>query len=631
MAAGNKLKMRIVLLLVFSVKLVGIINADDTQKELSEYGAYYEHKIYDCAVSETGFTEIGNVRITIINPRGEEKSNIRLSENKYEELKSVKIIIYDKDGKEILKKNKKDMIKYCGFGGNAVYNDICVFDYDVDVPGYPYTIEYEYEIKSSSLFFLRGKTYQHRIPVNYFKYAISIPGNGVIRYKTYGSELEPIPGQDESGMFAYIWEKKDISAYDDIDYVPAGYGPGGRIVITPNRFKLEKYEYNGDDWRSIGSWYANLSRDKYSKKESEFRRPVQTVTIETIKQIYDEITGDIRYVSISTGIGGWQPHDAVLTEKNAYGDCKDMSTLLISRLREKDIEAYPALVLTRDDGVTDVDFPNFGFNHVITVAIVGNDTLWMDPTCRLCPFGELPYQDEDINVLVVTNDGGELWRTPASLAENNKTLRTTRINIEIDLSATLSTNISSVGSSARYVRDYILSADADETRRYIQNMFPGGEKKFRVKNFEFKNLEDISKPLEIIIEARTAKKLDKIGKNIYCPALIFSRLIDYEKVDLKDRKYPINLFYPAIAEDSIFIIWENIFDVESISAPLADSVSFPFGGFRMSSVSDDYQILVNFEKTRDAYMIMPDEFENFSIYHDKLKDIYEQYVKLQLK
>ncbi|MEE9443986.1 MAG: DUF3857 domain-containing protein [candidate division Zixibacteria bacterium] len=633
MATGSKSKVQITLSLLFlNIMFFSVVNAGDAEKDISEYGAYYEYIINDRAVSGWGFTEIGKVKIMVINPRGDDYSYISLSENKYDKLKSVEILAYDKEGKEILKKNKKDMTKYCGFGEYAGYKDICYYTFDVDVPGYPYTIEYEYKKESSSLFSLRGGIYfQHKIPVNHFKYSVSIPGNGFISYKTYGLELEPIAGRDPSGTFAYIWEKRDIPAYDDLDYIPAGYGPGGRVAISPNRFKLEKYEFSGTDWRSIGQWYYELSWDKYSFSSSPSAKQIDSNRKEIIKNIYEEITRDIRYVLISIGIGGWQPHEAASVEKNAYGDCKDMSTLLISRLREVGIEAYPALVLTRNKGVTDVDFPNFGFNHVITVAIVGNDTLWMDPTCRLCPFGELPYQDEGINALVATNNGGELWRTSVSLAEKNTTTRMMRINIEKDLTATIITNISIVGAYARYLRGNILRYDADETRRFINNMFPGAEKRFRVKSYEFKNLEDISKPLEIIIKARTAKKLDKIGKKIYCPSLIFGQLSGFEKVDMEDREYPINLFYPDMEKDSIIITWDKVFDLESISTPPSDNVSFSFGGYRLNSESGDSLVAVNFEKSCEAYMIKIDEFTDYAFYIDKLKNIYKQYVKLKLK
>ena len=53
---------------------------------------------------------------------------------------------------------------------------------------------------------------------------------------------------------------------------------------------------------------------------------------------------NVRYVSISLGVGRYQPHSASDVLQNGYGDCKDKHTLLSAMLRAEGIQSYPVLI-----------------------------------------------------------------------------------------------------------------------------------------------------------------------------------------------------------------------------------------------------------------------------------------------
>ena len=111
-----------------------------------------------------------------------------------------------------------------------------------------------------------------------------------------------------------------------------------------------------------------------------------------------------------------------------------MSMLLVRELRRKNVEVYPANILTRSGGSKiDTAFPSFRFNHQISVAVTSNDTIWMDPTCRTCPLGVIPWQDQNNYALIITDTGGVLARTPTSKAEDNAIVRNTKIMVDRNL------------------------------------------------------------------------------------------------------------------------------------------------------------------------------------------------------
>ena len=123
----------------------------------------------------------------------------------------------------------------------------------------------------------------------------------------------------------------------------------------------------------------------------------------------------MRYVSISLGVGRYQPHAASDVLQNGYGDCKDKHTLFAALLRAEGIQSYPVLIGSARK--LDVDVPSPAqFDHVITAARLGTGTglTWLDTTPEVTPFGLILYQLRNKQAVVASDDSeGGLQRTPA--------------------------------------------------------------------------------------------------------------------------------------------------------------------------------------------------------------------------
>ena len=91
-------------------------------------------------------------------------------------------------------------------------------------------------------------------------------------------------------------------------------------------------------WAQVADWYANLEKGR-SDPTPEIRAKTQELIqgrateLEKIAALYDYVAKNIRYVSLSFGLGRYQPHSAADVFKNQYGDCKDKHTLLASMLQ----------------------------------------------------------------------------------------------------------------------------------------------------------------------------------------------------------------------------------------------------------------------------------------------------------
>lgn len=123
---------------------------------------------------------------------------------------------------------------------------------------------------------------------------------------------------------------------------------------------------------------------------------------------------NIRYVSLSFGLGRYQPHAAAEVLANQYGDCKDKGTLFDALLAAEHIESYPVLI--NSDRKIDPDIPSPGqFDHLINIVVLNGKNYWADTTPGVAPFDFILPQLWDKQVLAIPPDAKpSLVRTPAN-------------------------------------------------------------------------------------------------------------------------------------------------------------------------------------------------------------------------
>ncbi|MGA8620674.1 MAG: DUF3857 domain-containing protein [Candidatus Sulfotelmatobacter sp.] len=171
-------------------------------------------------------------------------------------------------------------------------------------------------------------------------------------------------------------------------------------------------------WEQIGRWYAGLDKDRRAPTP-EVRAKADEVTkgldneMDKIQALYDYVAKNFRYVSLSLGLGRYQPHAASDVLHNQYGDCKDKHTLLASLLEAEGLHASSVLINSTRKLDPDVPSPS-QFDHVITMLPMGQNEVWMDTTSEVAPFRLLAYSLRNQLALVIPADGTpHLEDTPA--------------------------------------------------------------------------------------------------------------------------------------------------------------------------------------------------------------------------
>jgi len=251
-------------------------------------------------------------------------------------------------------------------------------------------------------------TFPKGVAVNEDRLEVDVPKAREVKLKAPVRKPEI---QDAGDRRVYIWVVKDIKPErdKDKDKDEAEEESGPDVQLT-----------TFTDWKQVAEWYAKLQGERMTvddnvrKKADELTKGAAT-PLEKAQRLYDFVARNVRYVSISLGVGRYQPHAAADVLGNGYGDCKDKHTLFSALLRAEGIQSYPVLIDSARK--LDVDVPSPAqFDHVITAARRGTGTelTWLDTTPEVTPFGLILYQLRNKQAVLASEDSaGGLQRTPA--------------------------------------------------------------------------------------------------------------------------------------------------------------------------------------------------------------------------
>ncbi len=568
-------------------------------------------------------------RVTVLSAAGEEYGRVWVSESKFSKLKSVEVRLIDATGRVMLKRKKGDLTKQCGFGDHGVlYSDYCWYTADLSAPAYPYSVECEYEQELRSLFFVNGVSLQRGIPIRTAVVELSFSSDYPIAYKEYGFDRAPVE-LTEKKRRTLTWTLTDIPAGESYSYIPPEHVGGMRLELVAERFDLDGHTFHQRSWKNVGLWAKELFDSRYNVGSKPTTSPSPDEALKAAKRIYMDLIRAVRYVAVQIGISGWQPSLASETEAKKYGDCKGMAVLLVSQLRSAGIEAYPCLILTKGEGALDTSFVNLGFNHVIAMALIGRDTLWMDPTCDVCPPGDLPSSDEDNTVLIITDRGGVLVRTPRPVPNDNQIVRTTALEVDDTGFVSIVSKVSVTGNYAHNIRASLRELANDEADEYMHTWLLGDNRMFNLSHYTTSNLTDITVPL--IVEARlnSVRPTDRIGQTHYVRPILFSSRDIYGDAKTSGRSIPISLGSPRSIIDSVFIHGTSRFHIDSIVTPVNDSAICQGASASISFTRDSTGATACYVQEFRGGSVPTDRFDEFTQFLALRRKILDTPVKLR--
>ena len=371
-------------------------------------------------------------------------------------------------------------------------------------------VGYEYEVEESPLVLQKVWDFQSGDPVKNAKFTIQLPPSW--EYKAMWMNHEESKPQT-TGSNQWQWEVNDVKGLRLEERMPAWPGVAGYMIVSFFPPSAGTSERSFQNWEQMGNWYLGLTRGRRDASP-EIKKQVETLTVsahtplQKMQAIAQFVQWDVRYVAISLGIGGIQPHSAADVFQHRYGDCKDKVTLTSAMLKEAGFDSYYVIVNSERGSVANNTPAHVGaFDHVIIAIKVPDDfndpsvvtiekdaklgrLLYFDPTVSYVPFGQLGGYLQDTYGLLVRPDGGELVLLPKQPASTTGTSRKGSIHLAANGDFTGDFTEMHRGDSAWEQREFLKTRTKEVDRvKYIESLLSNSLPNFAVTKATIQNLD----------------------------------------------------------------------------------------------------------------------------------------------
>ena len=322
-------------------------------------------------------------------------------------------------------------------------------------------------------------------PVSHCRYSLLVPNGLTFSHRTQNMPDVPKKTVTEDGV-VYEWTlddepsiryERDMPGIDDI----------GKVL----------YVSSIPSWEYLVDWYTDLAQTKTrgsfeisEQVESLFAGMTSPTEDEKIQTIYNFITENIRYSSVSFRQSGLVPQKARDVLVNRIGDCKDVATLCIAMLNEVGMDARYVLVNTTYDGENRNALPALVFNHCIAAVKTQRGTRYLDLTANNYSAGSVPFGDVDAFSLRIAADS----RSPGYLHKENFTTRSiyrvTMVNANKDNSVTITRSSTRTGGSAAVKRNQFRDRGEEEQIKILSESLGEDYPSVRVRAMSFSGLDE---------------------------------------------------------------------------------------------------------------------------------------------
>ncbi|RYD93954.1 MAG: DUF3857 domain-containing protein [Sphingobacteriales bacterium] len=397
--------------------------------------------------------------VTILNKNGDDIAEIVLFYDKSRSIKSIKGATYDEFGKLASKFTDRNFDDAAATDGFSLYQDSRVKHYLPSIATYPYTIEYEVEMRFKQTLVLPDwlPIPEPSVAVQKSSYTFACKPDFKVNFKEINMPVKMTTGATKEGLTTYNWQVDNLKAYRAEPYSPVAETYYSRVKVAPKNFIYSGISGSSSNWDDLGSWiYSNLlkgRRELLPSTKEEIKQLTANIADPKLKakKIYEYMQGKTRYISVQIGIGGFQPYPASEVDRLNYGDCKGLVNYTQALLDAANVPSWYCMVeagankkvsMMRDFATMDQG------NHIILCLPFKNDTTYLECTSQKIPFGFLSDFTDDRTVLACTPEGGKLMHTPKYSAAQN--LQTRNAQFSIADNGDLSGNMVTIYKGTQY-------------------------------------------------------------------------------------------------------------------------------------------------------------------------------------
>ena len=412
-------------------------------------------------------------------------------------------------------------------------------------------------------------------PIRLSRYSLMVPKETRFTHQTQFTEDAPAVRQTDEAV-VYEWQARDEPSIRYEKGMPVLRDVGKMLYVS----SIPSWEY-------IASWYSDLARTK-TRATPEIKDQVaglfdgkkEMTDEEKVKVVYNFITENIRYSSVSFRQSAYVPQRARNVLVQRLGDCKDVATLCIAMLGELGIKSHYVLVNTWDNGFDHNILPGVEFNHCIVGVELKSGVKHIDLTAAYFPMGSAPPVVNGAFALAIEDSA----RAPMHLAlgqfHPNNLTRTSTASLNGDNSMAFVCVSRRTGAAGAVMRYRYRGKSKTECNKILTELISNDYPNIEVKDFTIKDIDRLDSVLEDRQEFTVPQFISEVGtfKLIRMPWT--DKLSLTEALSYESRKYPYILRGATdTLVESLRVILPAGYTVQEV--PNSVSLSSPAGTYRV--------------------------------------------------
>ncbi|WP_431134455.1 DUF3857 domain-containing protein [Psychroserpens mesophilus] len=485
--------------------------------------------------------------------------------------------------------------------------------------------------------FLGGFNFAIHVPTKSAQLSVEFPKNVEIGYVEFNTESIKLDFKKEETATSniYTWSASNTEGFEGEDDSEAAMYYLPHMLLYIKSYKINDKKVNVlNDLSDLYKWYVSLI-DQVDTNELD---NVYNITDEITKSltskkdkaraIFEWVQNNINYIAFGDGYGGFIPTGAASTYETRYGDCKAMSNLLYEMLNHVDIEAYRTWIGSRNKPYSYYKVPTTSVDdHMITTAIIENDTIFLDATDSYVPFGMPSAFIQNKEALMgIDKNNYKIIKVPAQNANKSITDITTHMRLENGTVKVSEKRTLKGYDKVEFVSDYIYKKDTKTEEEYLNTTLALGNNKTKYTNISKTNFDNKGIPLILEYDLDIDSYTRNIGDKIYIN-LNIDRSLSNSDVEIEGRKFSKKIDYQF---EKHFTTHFQIPDGYKASY-IPDEMSFEDSNYGFDI---KYELKDNvITQTKSIYIktlsVKTDDFENWNRFIKSLLKAYKKSIILE--
>ncbi len=458
--------------------------------------------------------------------------------------------------------------------------------------------------------------FQSYVPVAKARFTVAVPEGVEIQEGLYGpsaSDVIQFQKSRRDGQRVYEFTAESLPAIEYEEDNPSFN------YLSPSAYVLvASYEGSGGESIPVLSslddlyaWYRsflkNVDPDESLKELTREIVNEDDAEIEKIRKIFYWVQQNVKYIAFEQGMRGFIPNPPGEVLDKRYGDCKDMSCLLVGLLNTEGIPAKFTWIGSRDlpYRYTEMASPLVD-NHMIATVEMGDSTLFLDATGSYSPLGFPTSMIQGKESLVGDGDQFVIREVPVLSKERSVISDTVFVRLA---NGTIEGrgSIHFSGFTRVDKAHQLIRRTENGEQKFMEQLLTKGNNKFFLKDYELSAVEDLDKPISIAYEFQVEDYYREIGDEIYLNLLLDKSLVNGT---IEDRSTPMENDYKFIHRSVTVLDLPE--DVKLSYQP--DDQSWASDDFSFSVVYrlDGRRLFVTKTYDLDFLLLAPERFDRWN-------------------